>query len=529
MKKGKGFFTGLVLTLLIAAIITGSLVAGYKFITYINRDAKKKFEEVAKNIEVTGKEKLGISLDDHFGIDESKLLGYEEKEKRNYQGPRLYECSSYIFNDRGEVLTDFFETNSYGLNVSFDADRKYGVLRKDGDCYLVDAELNYTKITSDCAYFGINFEGTHLFYCNANKVCIYDIENKKEILIDNSGFNACISPNGKVVSYIKYRSGGDVEVYIAGIDMEPKSIDITDKGFFDPIAVSDDGNSAFFEAVDTSEGDGLFCYDNGERYKICKNYTHSLYFDRNCQKALFYFDNKVRYFDVFTNAVVDLNIDGHISEMLAYGDYKCNIGGGYRTAILDSSNFENSIIIKTYDDVYTVDGIIPEAVLLSLGYTNNFGVSKEGPTCVFKRDDTIIKSVCKDGEVTETIFAEPVSYLSYGIMNDEFNEGYFIMREEVGDESTYNLYCYKEGKPREFVADCGDEGYDAICWDKFFKKCYYISGGKLYSRSDDTGEIKLIAESCSTFAYIYSEDKIPCFKDESSKEFVVINDTVYER
>ncbi|MBO6100061.1 MAG: hypothetical protein J6P07_01845, partial [Spirochaetaceae bacterium] len=133
---------------------------------------------------------------DYSNFDVGGLYGVQDPDK----------LTAYIFNDRGEVLTDFYETNSYGLNVSFDADRKYGVLRKDGDCYLVDAELNYTKITSDCAYFGINFEGTHLFYCNADKVCIYDIENKKEILIDNSGFNACISPNGKVVSYIKYRS-----------------------------------------------------------------------------------------------------------------------------------------------------------------------------------------------------------------------------------------------------------------------------------------------------------------------------------
>ena len=57
MKKGKGFFTGLILVVVMAAIITGSLVAGYKFITTINKDAKKRFEEVSKNIESASKEK----------------------------------------------------------------------------------------------------------------------------------------------------------------------------------------------------------------------------------------------------------------------------------------------------------------------------------------------------------------------------------------------------------------------------------------------------------------------------------------
>ena len=241
MKKGKGLLTGILLVLVMAAIITGSLVAGYKFITTINKDAKRRFEEVSKNIESASKEKLGISLDKHLGIDETKLLGYEEKEKRNYQGARIYECNSYIFNDRGDVLTDFFKEDSYGLPIRFDADRKYAVLQDRGDCYLIDSDLNYTRIARDCAYCGINFEGTYAFYTSSSGVCLYEIENKKEIQIDDSGFDACISPNGKMLCYIKYQSGGDTGIYVAGIDKEPEWIDMTDTGFFHPYAVSDDG------------------------------------------------------------------------------------------------------------------------------------------------------------------------------------------------------------------------------------------------------------------------------------------------
>ncbi len=528
MKKGKGLLTGLIMVLLMAAIITGSLIAGYKFITFINRDAKLKFDEVAKNIESTSKEKLGISLDKNFGIDESKLLGYEEKEKRSYDGPRIYECSSYIFNDRGDVLTDFFESESYGLNISFDADRKYAVLRKGGNCYLIDAELNYTKITGDCSYFGINFEGTYLYYCSSNNVTIYDIENKKETIVDNSGFNACISPNGQMVSYIKYMHNGDTEIFIAGIGKEPEAIDITDKGFYTPIAVSDDGKCAFFEANDTSEGTGLFCYHDGERYKISKNYIRKLYFDRNCQKALFYSDDKIRYFDIFTNSVVNVNVDGNISEMIAYGDYTCYTGT-YETAILDASDFDGNVLIRTYEDLYCVEGIIPEAVLMSGGYSNNYGVTKEGPTCVYRSDESIVKSVVSEGERKLTVLGEDAPGVSYLEMNDDFTEGFFLIREKADDKYSYNLYSYKEGQPREFIANCGDNSYDAFSWDKFSKKCYYISDGNLYGRSDETGETNLIAEGADTFTYLYSRDKVPCFKDVNGKEFLIINDTVYER
>ncbi|MBO6197156.1 MAG: hypothetical protein J6O03_06695 [Butyrivibrio sp.] len=529
MKKGKGLLTGLLLVLVMAAIITGSLVAGYKFITTINKDAKRRFEEVSKNIESASKEKLGISLDKHLGIDETKLLGYEEKEKRNYQGARIYECNSYIFNDRGDVLTDFFKEDSYGLPIRFDADRKYAVLQDRGDCYLIDSDLNYTRIARDCAYCGINFEGTYAFYTSSSGVCLYEIENKKEIQIDDSGFDACISPNGKMLCYIKYQSGGDTGIYVAGIDKEPEWIDMTDTGFFHPYAVSDDGKYAFYEANDTSIGTGLMCSNDGERYKLSKNYTRTILFDRNCQKVLFYYDKMIRYYDVFTNSVVDLSIDDDISELKSFGDYNYVLNDSYYSMILDASNFEENVIITGYKSVYCTRGVIPEAVLLANDYCNNFGLCKEGPGCVFIREDAIVKAVYSGGEALETTLYEDAEHIAYVSMNDDLSEGVMLIREKVEDEYVYNIYSLTEDGTKEFVAECGKDYIDSIRWDKFFKKCYYISDGNIYSLSIKTGETKLIASDCDSFDYVFSRDAVPGFKDNSGKLFYIINDEVYER
>ena len=529
MKKGKGFFTGLILVVVMAAIITGSLVAGYKFITTINKDAKKRFEEVSKNIESASKEKLGISLDQHFGIDETKLLGYEEKEKRNYQGARIYECNSYIFNDRGDVLIDFFKEDSYGLSIRFDADRKYAVLQDRGDCYLIDSDLNYTRIARDCAYCGINFEGTYAFYTSSTGVCLYEIENKKEIQIDDSGFDACISPNGKMLCYIKYQSGGDTGIYVAGIDKEPEWIDMTDSGFFHPYAVSDDGKYAFYEANDTSIGTGLMCSNDGERYKLSKNYTRTILFDRNCQKVLFYCDKTIRYYDVFTNSVVDLSIDDDISELKAFGDYNYVLNDSYYSMILDASNFEENVIITGYKSVYCTRGVIPEAVLLADDYCNNFGLCKEGPGCVFIRDDSIVKAVYSGDEVLETTLYEDTEHIAYVSMNDDLSEGIMIIREKVEDKYTYNLYSITEDSTKEFVAECGQDFIDSIRWDKFFKKCYYISDGNIYSLDIKTGKTVLVASDCEAFDYVFARDAVPGFKDNNGNIFLIINEKVYER
>lgn len=530
MKKRNGFFTGFILVLGLAAIITGSLFAGYKFITFVSKDAEEKFNEVAQNIEDISRENLGVTPSEDKAADENKLLGYEEKEKRSYDGPRIYECSSYIFTDRGDMLTDFFEKDSYGLEISFDADRKYAALKKGEDCYLIDANLNYTMITGNCSYFGINFEGTYLYYCSASKVCIYDIQNKKEILLDDGGFNACISPNGQMVSYIKYVGGGNTDIYIAGIDREPESIISAQKGFYEPVAVSDDGRYAFFESNGTSMGDGLICYNDGEICKISEDFVRDVFFDRNCQKVLFNSDNEISYYDVFTKEVVELDLDGRVSEVIAYGDYNCGIRGPYGSAILDAPDFDNSIIIKTFDSLYCVGGVIPEAILMSEEYCTEFGMTSDGLGCAYRDDNRFLRAVYTKGEMREEVICERIPGMYFEVMNDDLNEGFYVMHERVfGDDYTYNLYRFKEGEESEFIADCGENSYDVVSWDKVFKKCYYISGGSLYSRSDETGEIKLIAMECDRFRTLYSRYKATCFKDVNGKEFIVINDNVYER
>ena len=279
-------------------------------------------------------------------------------------------------------------------------------------------------------------------------------------MIDDSGFDACISPNGKMLCYVKYQSGGDTAVYIAGIDKEPECIDMTDSGFYHPYVVSDDGMYAFYEANDTSIGTGLMCSNNGERMKLSKNYTRTLLFDRNCQKVLFYYDKRIRYYDVFTDSIVDLSIDDDISELKGFGDYNYVMNDSYYSMVLDASDFEENVIITGYRSVYCINGVIPEAVLLADGYCNNFGLSKEGPGCVFEREDAIVKAVYSGGEVLETTLYEDTEQISYVSMNDDLSEGVMLIREKVEDEYVYNIYSLAEDGTKEFVAECGKNYID---------------------------------------------------------------------
>ena len=91
MKKGKNILTGVVIVILLAAIMTTALVAGYKFVTFINRDTEEKFHEVAEKANDTSKDKLGFDFLSLVGKEEKEELRfeYDVQNTRTYTGKKI--------------------------------------------------------------------------------------------------------------------------------------------------------------------------------------------------------------------------------------------------------------------------------------------------------------------------------------------------------------------------------------------------------------------------------------------------------
>ena len=73
-RQNSGKFIGFLMVVLIVAIITAALVAGYRFLRYTNREAAQKIDDAARNA---------------FGA-ELEPYEYKEQSSRTYTGKRLY-------------------------------------------------------------------------------------------------------------------------------------------------------------------------------------------------------------------------------------------------------------------------------------------------------------------------------------------------------------------------------------------------------------------------------------------------------
>ena len=145
----------------------------------------------------------------------------KEPEKKRYAGSRLYECDEYIYNDAGEVLTNFHLNYGLGIDVFFDRDRKYGVILSNNNCFLIEADLSYKQIASNVSYAGINYDGTKVYYSSSSTgLMLYDIETGEETLISDACYNACLSPDGKTIIYHDYAEKNRRVVVIGGIGKE---------------------------------------------------------------------------------------------------------------------------------------------------------------------------------------------------------------------------------------------------------------------------------------------------------------------
>ena len=132
MKKGSNVFIGILITVFMAAVITGSMVLGYRFLRAINPAAAERIDDVARDARDKTEETLGINLTppdpevvpevvpENVPEEEVYPEIVKEPEKKHYAGSRLYESDEYIYNDAGEVLTNFHLDYGLGIDVLFD-------------------------------------------------------------------------------------------------------------------------------------------------------------------------------------------------------------------------------------------------------------------------------------------------------------------------------------------------------------------------------------------------------------------------
>ena len=537
-KKGNGFLVGLLLVVLMAAIITGSLFAGYKFLRYIDKDAAQKIDEVVKDVE----EKTGIEFPSpetdpdkksaSKGQSSKKPYEYTKPNERAYDGTRLYESYSYIYNDKGEVLTNFAEKDCYGLDVRFDADRKHGIFMKYENCYLVNADLSFKQIASKCSYAGISFDGTYAYYySSAAGLWLYNIETGEETLVSETGYRPCISPDGKTLAYYVYSLNGEKGLCIGGIGREETIIDSCENGFYTPYAVSNDGKTVYY-IMSSGNDNGFYCINNNKPKRLISSYPYDCYFDRECKKVIYNDSDSAYYYDTDCKEPVLLTDASKYMDIMIYGAEVCRLEMSGEWGIVDTDSFSDVAMILAGDYTFCLEGKTPSVVCLREdGYAAKCDITADGPVCVYRDRDTgnYIKASYKDGKVEiDENFMEASVTEEFEFYND-FTEGYFSKFEMVGQSDyTHKLYYYKDGEEPVCISDLGKNSFECIRWDNLFKKCYYISDGELYSINEKGTVIKLDMDNCDNFTFITFGDDAVHFEDSKNNEYLIVDGNIFE-
>ena len=542
MKKGSNFLRGLLTTIVMLSVMAGSMFLGYRFLKAFNPVAAEKIGDAAQTAKDKTEEKLGIELtpsDKPEEIPEVTPVDETEKEsgvkvvditpeKKPYTGIKLYETDGYFFNDNGEVLTNFHDNDPFGMYVYFDADRKYGVILKNRNCYLVEADLTFKQIASGCSCAGISYDGTTVYYISSSAgLWLYNTETGEETFLSDNGSRPRISPDGKTIVYNDYLPDSKHGVVIGGIGKEPVVIDEAKTGMFTPLAVNNGGNIVFYELYSGNDN-GFYCYENGESRRINKEYAYHSYFDRSCEKVLYTDNEKVWYFESGLDVPVELADDMREIEIV---DADVNhTGDMVNDAIVGVDNLADAVILDCGDKTYCLSKDCTSAVQLrDGGYACKYAMTSEGPTCLYKQDGVTYKAVYKSGDVDETIISEKDRILERIEYVDGFSEGFILKLEydEHGDD--FKLYYFKEGEEDVLLDNCGEENVNGVVWDELFGKCYYTCDGELRSINKDGSQKTTVATDVDYLIDYVNSDEVAGYEGSDGKYYIVINNNVSEK
>ena len=542
MKKGINVFIGLLITIFMAAVITGSMVLGYRFLKITNKNAAQKIEDVVQTAKDRTQETLGIEVTPAVEPEEiQEVTPKEEAEKESgvevventpkepqYTGARLYEVDGYFFNDNGDVLSNFHDDDPFGLNAYFDADRRYGVILKNRNCYVIESNLTFKQIASNCYSAGISYDGTTVYYSSTSAgLWLYSTETGEETFLSDDGNRPCISSDGKTIVYNDYISNGKQGLVVGGSEKEAVIIAETKTGMLTPLSVNNDGSIVYYELY-TGNDDGFYCYENGETKRLNKEYPYHTFFNRSSEKVIYTDNEKVWYFESGLDEPVELNDDQCEIKIV---DAAMNYMGEYRNnAIVGVDNLADAVILDGGSESYCLSEDCLSAVLLREGgYAAKYAMTSEGPSCAYKLDDAVYKAVYKSGEVERTVILEKDPILDDTEYVDGFSEGFVkkFVYDESGDD--FKLYYFKEGEQAVFLDNCGERNNDGIIWDELFEKCYYISNGELRSVNRDGSLKTTVATDVDYLIKYVNSEEVVGYADSDGKYYIVINNNVFEK
>ena len=528
--RGNNRLPGVIIAMAILAVMAVSAFAGYRIITrYEIVDGQ--FKAATQKAREKTSEALGINVTrlldreqddtntvdtgDVTSVDKEKIsYTYRMQGTRNYDGPVILQAAGYIYNSEGKVLRDFYKEDNYYPSLTMDIDRKSATFIYEGTLYLLDAELNMTKVSEDVKKAQMCYDGSHCCYIIEDgtdyKLYIHDNNSGEDVFIDDSVLYATSSPNGKTVAYYTMKTPGYIQK-VSGIETEEKVI--SDDVGAHPIAVSDDGNTVFYSGFSGNEG--VFCYHDGEKIKLARKGILEAYVDRDVTQLLFEDDSKLKYYNTDLGRVRDITDNNLVRARISGVSYQY-VGSNDQYIMIDSTCFSDVMTFYDVDRAFGLAGDYPEEIMLAEDARSIItGVTKDGPGVIYSNGNKLIKAIFNGRERTEKIIFEGQYGASSFAASEDLSEIW------VSSDIDNAIIYIKDDLEPVHVTEQGKGHTYYMQYNPYDGMCYYLYDKNLFKVGDDISTTKVVYHGVDYMFSSYERNTYIKFKDLEKNEFVV--------
>ncbi len=428
--------------------------------------------------------------------------------------PRLYMYKKVLVSETGAVYDSFSEFSD--VRASFSYDHKQAAITVNGKLYYSDGYLRPVMISRGVQGYGeINRDGGYILYCDESKssVMVYDIAKNEHIrvadeLVKDSKY--AISSNGKYVTLF-YKNKTRIIPYGQNAATSP----VTEDKLI-PIAVSDDGERAFYYDIDKRQDKTwVYSYHDKQLHEISElegAYTWGFIVNKDCTdifingKVLWYYsnrNNKLR------------RVIGNNVKKFYFSEELSQIFEGYsRVQIVDVPTLEGCLV-DSYRGNYWFYDVRKDAI--KFPENEDFEciriIDKE-LQYLFIREGYVYKGNITTNRKTEEKFVE-LEYQARNVAaNKDFSVIWFI-------DTNNCLHKYQNGHMYDF----GDTGHDEaiLKYVSCEKKLYYIKNGAVLAFDELTDEKTIVAERCRTRNDLSSDyGDFVGYTDFSGRKVIVI-------
>ena len=459
------------------------------------------------------------------GHQDTYKYSYRIQGSRNYHGTTIYRAGGYIYNSDGKILKDHYDKDRYYPNMYLNIDRSKGILLENNICYIIDDQLELTKIAENVVKAGISYDGSHCYYIKSSpndRECLYnyDMKTGEEVLICEGVIFATISPNGRTMCYDTYDSNGQY-LAVSGFDIE--TFRVTEGTTVVPVTVSNDGEIVYYQDISGDDKEkGFYCKHKDKSFHLTRDYVIEAYFDRDLKSVIFAADAKLQYFGIRLYQQRNIT-ERRVNRVTVSGVGFHSIDSTDEMQIVDTTCLSD--VLTFYDDktAYCLKGDIPETVeMVNDALAPIAVVTKKGPAVLYSDGQKLVKRIYNGIETTdEVIFEDSEKIYANFAANEDLSEIWV-------ESKSYDAIVYiKEGEEPKAVAPLGGRSINDIIYYHFDKCCYYVLDKNLMKVGDgSTPEelvyygVKYMSRRRERFSYIAAKDL------EDHYNFLIANELI---